>query len=509
VKLRVALLSVLLLLLLLPFLALGQNETVPTNGDFLIDLSGWGWSSGVSWGSDGYGSAGRARVNYQEFLFMYPVTLYGGSHLTFWARNANAGQGIVITVYDFALVASSVTQACFFSNVPSSWTSYDCDLSSYSNHSIAVLFETGNGMDISAVRVSNAANTAAVGAAYINGRFDSSAYRWAYGGTSGGWSSTVGNPAGSFYVPNGRFASGLFVIPCSTMTLDYRNSYSNPLYIWLVRYDGSVWQNIVNVQTVGDNVFHQIVTTDLTPYCGGVGLLWSQYGNSSLYIDNVCPASGCLGADPPTPTPSPTLTSTPAGYGTPYGYGTPVPVVATIDWSAFPTYPPFPTFPAFPTSLYGLNTPVPVTGSVSITGAVKIDDSTPVRVKVDDSTPVRVTFGDYAYTPVHYQNIPIARSTLPSGSGGIPTLISHPSQSSIQYGQTGGSSDNPVRLDLASEQWSFTLPGIPSISDPLTVVMDYYYPAAFVVAGLDMLPALYSLGGVFVIVFVIQRIKNR
>ena len=242
-------------------------------------------------------------------------------------------------------------------------------------------------------------------------------------------------------------------------------------------------------------------------------------GTTDIYIDDVCPVAwGCenyLG----TPTPTVANTATPTVGGYPYGYGTPLP----IDWGGFPTQVPFPTFPPFPsqvpfptfppypTPLYGLGTPQPITGSVTISGVVKIDDRTPVAVKIDDRTPVRVSIApDPNYTPGN----PGAwggsvSSSAPKPGLGIPTLISSPNQSAIQYGQ-GGSATNPINFMIEQVDWvtpclNFAVVGAQCI----TLTVHYLYPSQFNLMGIDLLPGLYGLAAAFYLVFLLRQLQAR
>jgi hypothetical protein len=187
--------------------------------------------------------------------------------------------------------------------------------------------------------------------------------------------------------------------------------------------------------------------------------------------------------------------------GFPYGVGTPLPV----DWSQFPTQAPYPTFPPFPTAIYGLGTPVPITGSVSITGSVRIDDATPVRVEIV-TTPTN--------TPTPFPTMPsleqlvagISVSTPTSGQR-LPPVYNDPSQVSPMVFTVGGlPGSNPVRVQICEElmdtQFSFPYTFIPI----LNVKMHYLYLCEFVYGGIDMLRPTLGFATVWFLVILVRRV---
>lgn len=513
------------ILVLFPGIALSQGS-VPTNGAFSTANA---WATDGSYGQnvnydavEGHDSPGSVWMKDRKCFYSSMFVPSSGSTLSYWAKSQSGRSGsdwlrVYVINYDTSVVTLLQTVA-----PPSSWTQYSSTLSGYLSNTISL--KVCGGFDDSAywvgiddVSVSSASNVTGH-EAWLNGAFVGGSWGWGlplyfegYNGVAT-YGSNVGRSGSggielTYQSMDGRAYGRQFSVLSSSWSVWRRSrSDSNNNYaVYLLVYDGST--GLTNV--AGDSVYRSDwtqISFSLSQYAGRTVSFAVHADNS--YSDDLCPSSGCLSGTP-TPTPSPTSTTS----GFPYGYGTPVP----IDWSQFPTQVPFPTFPPFPTqvpfptSLYGLGTPQPITGSVTISGTVKIDDSTPVAVKIDDRTPVRVSIGpDPNYTPQVPGNWSgNVSSSAPKPGAGIPTLITSPSQSTIQYGQSGPST-NPINFNIAQVDWvtpclNFAVLGAPCI----TLTIHYLYPDQFNLAGIDLLPGLYSLAAAFFLVFLLRQLQAR
>jgi hypothetical protein len=497
--------------------ALGQGERVPRNGDFLTNLHDWAAEGTLSWDPDGRGGGAAKICGINTYALSSPVVVGSGAVFSFYTKGASYQK---FRIFDYGTSLATAWQSIETVEAETLW-SYD--IGAYAGATIAVQFWANDGYGrcakFSDVTFTNSANAPTLDARYLNGAFQGGLSKWMnLDGPNSIWDPTVGHTANGSWKANGYGPRELLSrrVRISENSLSLWNKGSSPNFgvaFSIVPLDGTIGRQWIQSwpHTVVCCDWNQEVY-DVSAYVGMDVTLWIWQDGYS-WVDDVCPGSGCITGDQPTATPGATATG--GGGGGPY---------PTIDWREFPTYPPFPTFPnfptqmPFPTAVYGPGTAVPITGSVSITGMVKIDDSTPVRVKVDDSTPVRVKVDDSTpvrvqigpdpkYTPVRWENVPIERK-VPTGGPVMPTLITSPSQSSIEYGQ-GGSATNPINMQFGMEDWVWTLPGIPGITGEYTIIMDYYYPTVFVVAGIDLLPGLHGLAAAFVVVFIIQRIKKR
>lgn len=507
---RLVVIFSLLLVLLSVSLVFAQSGLLP-NGDFSSGLSHWykgGYGAiGYVTASEGHNALGAYVPSYSV---LYSVPFRGSSSYSLWMKKT-ACASTSAGVYNWSL--SSWVLQVFEANCDVwGWRQYTVDLSSFSpSHwlSVYIFYENGSGVFYDDVFVSGGELYYLT--EYINGRFDDLSY-WMMRDYCGPFlvDSGVGNPPpsvrGEKTCHNTLISMPLY-ITSQSWTVDLRCENPRNDVALYVSYSG-VWSLVTNLSCGSTWTRNDVSLSD---HIGRYASIVISYGGNGGYvwIDNVCPSSGCMFGFP-TPTPS-VATST-------------LPSYPTIDWSRFPTFPPYPTFPPFPTQVpyptpvYGVGTPLPITGSVSITGLVRIDDVTPVRVKIDDSTPiavkvddrtpVRVSFGDAPnFTPVHWQSAGVS-SNPPSSGSVLPTLVTDPAQSHIQYGQ-GGSAINPVNLQFGQADLSLVLPAIPGVTDSFGVLIHYVYPLAFVIANIDILPGLYGLAAVYVVVFIIRQLQEK
>ena len=515
-------------------------SSAPANGCFVGGLQDWVMLGNASYQIAGHGSCGAAKLHYWggngQVLSEPFVTLNG--QLTFWEKSmANGG---TLTVYVKNWYSYVVTQI-YNASASADWTSHTVAVGGDGTQKLSVWFQVTGGDTVTDIAVSdisldNGSNTPANIPQYINGDFSSNLRNWTdlYGGwsadaTTGHTSPPDATTNNNPYDNRNTIGSIPFILTTGQTSWTVWSKSRNGLYGYVQALDGSgTWTQILNDATTCSDWCSN--SFSLSSYLGSIVVLKfnEQGGWGNLYLDDICPAGGCLGwTNPPTPTPSPTvpLTATPiatwvGGGNFPYGPGTPIP----IDWSKFPTVPPYPTFPPFatqlpyPTPLYGLGTPQPITGSVTISGTVKIDDRTPVRVKVDDSTPVavkvddrtpvRVMFGNGPnYTAVPWQNAG-GEQRAPAAGAVLPTMISSPSQSHIEYGQ-GGSSANPLNFHLQQVDYYFGGVGVQPLGLSFNLLIHYYYPDAFSLAGIDILPGIYGLAAVYVLVTIIRQLQAR
>jgi hypothetical protein len=96
----------------------------------------------------------------------------------------------------------------------------------------------------------------------------------------------------------------------------------------------------------------------------------------------------------------------------------------------------------------------------------------------------------------------------PAPGAVLPTMITSPSQSSIQYGQAG-SSANPLNFHLQQVDYYFGGVGVQPLGLSFNLLIHYYYPDAFSLAGIDILPGLYGLAAVYVLVVIIRQLQAR
>jgi hypothetical protein len=495
---------VLLFLLLLFFapLVLAQGYTID-NGSFHTGLEGWLNNGQWSWANSGYdANSGSARTtDYMAWIISDAFTAGANSSLT-WAEKTDSG-ACTMRVWLLNYNTNSRINYGDFA-VTSTWQQFTYDLSNYAGKTLSVMFELqtwGCSTNLDAVSVSNIAAPAVL----YSGDFPSSPYGWVEWGGNGTFSTQFGhNAVGSIDAP-GYGGGNYLCVPFTLRQSAWQVYYYNNGQFRLDILDMTAGTRTTLRNTYqGQNGVWSLDSFALNPYLHHKVRFFGFFegtGAGSLFVDELCPTEGC---DKWTYTPTPTATS--AG-GFPYSYGTPVP----IDWSQFPTQVPFPTFPPyptqipFPTPIYGPGTPQPITGTV------KIDDTTPVAVKIDDRTPVRVSIGpDPNYTPQVPGNWSgSVSSSAPKPGMGIPTLISSPAQSTIEYGQAG-SATNPINFHIAQEDWvtpclNFNPFGIPC----LTMTIHYLYPDQFNLVGIDILPGLYSLAAAFFLVFLLRQLQAR
>ncbi len=512
---RLTFLITLFVLVVVPFLFAGittAQGTAPANGCLQGSASDWLLYAGT-WDVGGYGACGAIKYYVWQSdprgVVSRPFVVNSGSTLTFWAKMVSWG-GFDIKLINWEDGAEiSLGNLAPGANYAQSSFNVSGAGQKKSIHIVATGGDTTTTGYFSDFQVSNASVPSANLPGYINGAFNVARADWFVlkGGAS---SDDIGHsapPSRRLGIANDytAFLSIPFIVSSSS-DLNWSAWFSGTgtIQFWVNNLQNNTWSGVFD-QSVNCPAWCE-KTWSLSSGLLSNPLIYNVYASpgANVWIDDVCPASGCLGdVNPPTPTP----TATGGGGGSSY---------PTLDWSGFPTYPPFPTFPAFPTqvpfptSIYGPGTAIPITGSVSITGMVKIDDRTPVRVKIDDSTPVAVRIGpDPNYTPQNPQTwaAGVSQSAPPGGSG-IPTLITSPSQSQIQYGQAGAAV-NPI--NFAVEQIDLSTPDIPMsvLGVSIRLVIHYIYPTAFSIAGIDILPGLYALGAVFILVFLFRQLQEK
>jgi len=437
------------------------QASVPFNAQFTNgSLNGWA-GSGCAYSSNGGYNGARAFYGSDGcWMQSRPFIPTAESAVTFWHRRDNVCCGALrVWLHDYTDGGHRVV-ALESNNLDTHWRAAFFSIADFAGKVVALEFNTfAPHVYVSHIGVSAATNAPLpANGRYLNGQFSGSMASWTTWGfyLGYGYDATVGYGAAGSVKRNATWWSSVVAsLPfvndgagwswwmkgnantVYSFTLDDFTTYGqNQTYVTGTA-NASDWVNVSLASTTG--MQNRLVRIRLDVYQNG--------GGESVWLDDICPATGCLGnytdwlATWPTPTT--------AGGG---GGGT----YPTLDWSQFPTAVPFPTFPPYPTQiplptpLYGFGTPQPITGSVTISGTVKIDDSTPVAVKVDDRTPVRVSIGpDPNYTP----QVPAnwggsVSSSAPNPGMGIPTLISSPSQSTIQYGQAGPST-NPINFHIA------------------------------------------------------------
>lgn len=502
----------LLLLVWLPVSA----DTVPVGGCLSGSVSGWYFTAGgnETYSANGHGTCGAMGNAYGGWHISQPVVLTGvSSTLTVWGKTANSGTSLSAYARSWdSGVRSQVGGSVVLSTT--TWISYTWDYTSYvGNYSIELY--CSNGCQVSDISLSGANNTT-FNAYGLNNSAAPQQYWTKADGSSVTWSAAVGhNALGSYY----QCCSGYYFLRPLTLG-SYTQWGAWAYYGGSANFVFTVWDFYTGAETTIYNGTYGMsgwtyFPIDLSAY--GNHVIMFKVGTTSpsnLYIDDICPTAGCVYS-------TPTATST--GAPTSPGY-------ATIDWSQFPTPPPYPTFPPFPTqmpyptqapyptAIYGPGTAIPISGSVSITGVVKIDDrtpvgvkiddSTPVAVKVDDRTPVRVMFGNGPnYTPVAWNDVGVQQGA-PAPGAVLPTLVTSPAQSHIEYGQ-GGSSANPLNFSMGQADLHLPHLSFPIFNVAFDTVIHYYYPTALSLAGIDMLPAIYGLAAVYVLVTIIRNLQQR
>jgi len=513
-------------LMLIPSRARAFDSGV-LNGCFTTNLSGWGrWSNDTWWSAAGHGTCGAAQLRgYDSGIFSNAFIPTGTASVTFWAHSGGVSPfRWRIHNWSSNQITDSADQA-----TTTNYEQWTVDLSAYSGSLISVgMYRVGGSTDIliSDVVVTNATSSSGVLWKYGNGRFLTDASGWVFGSPArSSYDGTTGHTvAGSIKhaAPGWGEQYHLqrnYVVDDNTLSVWYyaASGVDKRVRIYVMPMDGSsTFVGVLDTGWVAPTVWTQ-ATANVTSW-NGKEVFWLvtlENSDTDFWFDEFCPLPGCV--DYPTPTPTMTPTSAITATATPGGGGG-----STPDWTGFPTQIPYPTFPPYPTAIYGQGTPQPITGSVTISGTVKIDDSTPVRVKIDDSTPVVIT-GTVKIddrTPVrvalgpdpNYTAVPYTNYSGGVGIGGpsspLPTVIMSPGQSTISLGQAG-SSENPFQFTLGQQDIDAPQVNIGVLGINYILRVHYIWPTALVMAGIDMLPGLSGLAGAFVLTMILRQLQAR
>lgn len=460
---------------------------VPVNGNFASGLTGWVSDTGVFYfggGYDGNGFAGFTAPWYG--LRSTPFTPSTGSVATFYAACLpSCSSTVKISTYDYT---DQIYRAGAEFTVNNTWQAFTYNLSFLAGHRIMITLYSGSTSSSSMVSVDAVSVTSATNAVsdWYTGAFSSTAHHWILDGNS--YDAGTGNPAGSLR-GGGWSYSYPVAIYAGTWQLQYKGSGSFDLTLYDFS-NGSTPSTIIPWLSRSASDW-QTITFDLSTFVGHTAT-FTIHADSGIYIDNVCPQSGC-DTVLYTPTPSPTTSGGGGGGGS--GGATVVVNVPTIDWTQFPTPAPFPTLVqvhfgntpqpvflttpiVFPTPLYGKDTPIPI--------LLPSPTPSPTAMRVSQMQPPQGV--PAAYPTTNFAN---AQSYTPLAFGG-----NAPEAQLLDF-------------NIAAMDFDFPIDLHPVFDVAVTFRFHYTYPERFIFGGVDILGPLYMLGLAFLGTFIVRRIQKK